>query len=90
MRFSSKAAVSSGSLPYSDSPGGFEGRHPIVVVIDVGDLAIPHLELGVEANVGLDPAALSPGLDMDPATTLSPSSITSSTFRWCSSQVSSH
>jgi hypothetical protein len=38
-------------------PSGFEGLCSIVVVVDVDDLAVPHLELREEANVRLDPAA---------------------------------
>src|SRR5215210_4324156 len=46
-------------------PHGFEGGLPVPVVIDVGDLAVPHLELSVEANVNLDAAGLAAGRYVD-------------------------
>jgi hypothetical protein len=42
----------------------FEGGGPVLMVIDVADLAVPGLELGVEANIDFDAAACTPGRDV--------------------------
>src|SRR4051794_22424605 len=46
-------------------PHGFEGGRPVLVVIDVDDLVVLDLELGVEADVDLETAGLAPGRDVD-------------------------
>src|SRR4029453_17677515 len=42
-------------------PGSFESGRPVLVLKDVDDLVVPHLELQMEANIDLDPAGLTPG-----------------------------
>jgi hypothetical protein len=50
----------SGLVIYALQPGCFEGGRPVLVIKDVDDLVVLHLDLGVEANVDLDPAGLTP------------------------------
>src|SRR5205823_6878588 len=53
------------SLGLISKSGGFEGGHPVLVVVEVGDLAVANLDLGVELNGGRGPAALAPSHYVD-------------------------
>ena len=61
----SASSTFSCDIAYSEQAGGFEGSGPVRVVVDVDDLVVPQLEVGVEANVNLGPADLSSGRYVD-------------------------